>query len=96
MADAQDTLTPEAVEAEIAGGPWRLEDGALVRDVEREDFAAAIALVDRIAEVAERLNHHPDLAVHDYNVVTLRTMSHDAGGLTPRDLRLIREIDALL
>jgi 4a-hydroxytetrahydrobiopterin dehydratase len=95
VADSPDTLAPEAVEAEIAGGPWRLEDGALVRDVERSDFAAAIALVDRVAEVAERLNHHPDLAVHDYNVVTLRTMSHDVGGITQRDLRLIREIDAL-
>ena len=46
------------------------EDG-LVRDFEFGDFAAAIAFVNRVAEVAEAANHHPDILVHDYKRVRL-------------------------
>jgi 4a-hydroxytetrahydrobiopterin dehydratase len=74
---------------------WTEQDGALERTVVLESFLAAIALVNRIAELAERENHHPDLHV-SYRTVTVRWTTHSAGGITERDRRLAELTDALL
>ncbi|PZV08511.1 MAG: 4a-hydroxytetrahydrobiopterin dehydratase [Leptolyngbya sp.] len=58
------------------------------------DFAAAIAFVERLVEPANRLGHHPDLAIA-YNQVTISVTTHDAGGLTSLDFALAAEISAL-
>lgn len=75
---------------------WREEGGALIRELLFVDFAEAFAMVTRVAEVAERLDHHPDIEI-SYNRVVLRCTSHDAGRtVTTRDHRLAAEIDTLL
>jgi len=63
---------------------WREADGALVREFELESFAAAIAFVDCVAELAERENHHPDIDIR-YRKVLVRWTTHSAGGITDRD-----------
>ena len=52
-----------------------------------EDFLGSLAFVNRVAELAESENHHPDIAIH-YNRVTLRWWTHTAGGITDRDREL--------
>jgi len=75
---------------------WRRADGAsIARDFELADFAAAIALVDRVAALAEDANHHPDILVHGWNKVRLTLSTHSEGGLTESDFGLAREIDEL-
>ena len=74
---------------------WRREGDAIVADLELADFAAAIALVDRIAAAAEAADHHPDLLVHGYNRLRITLSTHAAGGLTDRDFALAATIDAL-
>lgn len=74
---------------------WSRDGDVLVRVVKRRDWLGAIGLVDAVAQEAERRNHHPDLCVTGYRTVTFRLTSHDAGGITQRDLDLAREIDAL-
>ncbi len=59
------------------------------------DFAAAIAFVNRVAEVAEAANHHPDILVHGWNKVRLTLSTHSQGGLTDADFALAAEIDRL-
>ena len=66
---------------------WQETDGALERTFELASFAEAIGFVNRIAELAERENHHPDIAVA-YKKVTLRWSTHSAGGITERDQEL--------
>ena len=73
---------------------WREVDGALERTYELPSFAEAIAFVNRIAELAEAENHHPDIAVA-YRKVTLRWSTHSAGGITDRDRELSERSDAL-
>jgi len=51
-------------------------------------------LVNRVAELAEAANHHPDILVHDYKHVRLTLSTHAAGGLTQRDFELAAKIDA--
>ena len=59
------------------------------------DFAAAIAFVDRVAELAEAANHHPDILVHGWNNVRLTLSTHSEGGLTDADFAAGRaQIDA--
>jgi 4a-hydroxytetrahydrobiopterin dehydratase len=66
---------------------------ALERDFEFKDFAEAMAFVNRVANVAEELNHHPDILVHGWNKVRLTLSTQSAGGLTDTDHALARRID---
>jgi 4a-hydroxytetrahydrobiopterin dehydratase len=66
---------------------WREDDNALVREFEFESFPAAVAFVDRLAELAESKNHHPDIDIR-YRRVTVRWSTHSAGGVTDRDREL--------
>ena len=90
------TLTPDQIAARIGDGPWRLADGALVRDLKLEDFAAVIALVNRVAEAAEAANHHPDLLIHGWNGLRVTLSTHSEGGVTEADLALAATIDGLI
>ena len=72
---------------------WTREGRAIVRTYRFADFRGALAFVNRVGELAERQNHHPDIAIH-YREVTLTLWSHDAGGVTERDFRLAAAIDA--
>ncbi len=74
---------------------WSQRPDALERDFEFPDFAAAIAFVNRVAEVAEDANHHPDIFVHGWNRVRLTLSTHATGGLTDADHDLARRIDEL-
>jgi len=73
---------------------WSLEGGALVRSVTFSDFPQAMAFVNKVAELAERENHHPDIDIR-YNRVKLGLISHDAGGITGRDSKMARLLDEL-
>ena len=72
---------------------WALEDGRLVRAWTLPNFVDAIALVDRVAQLAEEAQHHPDIDIR-YNRVKLALVSHDAGGITARDAQMARRIGA--
>jgi 4a-hydroxytetrahydrobiopterin dehydratase len=71
---------------------WEPAGNAIRRTYKFPDFKAAMAFANRVAELAEAQDHHPDILVQ-YGSVTLTTSSHDAGGLTARDFRLAQTID---
>lgn len=89
-------LTETEISALLTGGVWRRDGDAIVRDLQAADFPAAIALVNRVAEVAEEAGHHPDIVVHGWNHVRLRLSTHSEGGLTDADFRLAARLDAAL
>jgi 4a-hydroxytetrahydrobiopterin dehydratase len=72
---------------------WSQRPDALEKDFEFKDFAQAIAFVNRVAEVAEEANHHPDILVHGRNKVRLTLSTPSEGGLTDADHALARRID---
>jgi 4a-hydroxytetrahydrobiopterin dehydratase len=86
-------------DADIAAGlsslpGWEREGDAIVKQFECATFPDAIAFVVRIGFFAEQANHHPDLDIRWRNVhVALST--HDAGGITDKDLALAREIESV-
>jgi len=71
---------------------WEREGEAISRRYAFNGFKAAMAFANRAAELAERLDHHPDILV-SYDKVTLTLTSHDSGGITERDLRFAGRID---
>jgi len=81
----------EAV-AELAG--WQVKDGRLVREWKFADFSHAFAFLARVALLAEKHGHHPEI-YNSYATVRLELVSHDAGGVTERDVELATAVTEL-
>jgi 4a-hydroxytetrahydrobiopterin dehydratase len=89
-----DRLDDDAIAAGLQGLNWTREGAEITTTVVHKNFAEAMVFVNRVAELAESRNHHPDIAI-SWNKVTLTLSTHDAGGLTQLDLDLATAIDAL-
>ena len=72
---------------------WIRRGNAITRTFEFKTFPDAIAFVNRIAEVAEKMDHHPDIDIR-YTKVTCSLSTHSAGGITAKDFALAEKIDA--
>jgi 4a-hydroxytetrahydrobiopterin dehydratase len=88
-------LSDAQIEQRLQASTWRREGETIVRDFALADFAAAIALVDRVAQAAEAANHHPDILVHGWNKLRLTLSTHSEGGLTGADFDLASTLDGL-
>ena len=74
---------------------WQEQAGALVREFELPSFPAAIDFVDRLAELAESEDHHPDIDIR-YRRVTVRWTTHSAGGITEKDREMAERTSSLV
>lgn len=74
---------------------WRVEDGWLRRDFRTDGWPTTLMLVNQIGYLAEAAFHHPDLEV-GWNRVAIRLQTHDAGGITDRDLELARKLEEVV
>ena len=89
-------LNEEEVVARLRRLPWEREGDEIVREWRFEDFNEAVAFVNRVAEVAEEANHHPDILVHGWNKVRLTLTTHDAGNtITDSDRAMAERINGL-
>ena len=87
-------LSSADVDARLSELPgWRREGDKLRREFRFADFATAFAFMTRCALVAEKMDHHPDWS-NVYAKVDVVLWSHDAGGITERDLTLARAMNA--
>lgn len=73
---------------------WTLDGGALTRSYRFADFAEAFTFLTCVAAHAEAVDHHPEFTSR-WNRVDFRLTSHDAGGVTARDIELANAIDLL-
>lgn len=86
-------VTPTEAQEQLPG--WTVVEGRLEISVLAKDFDGAIKFVNRFADVAEKLDHHPDFDIR-YNTIRMRVVSHDVGGLTDRDTKFAAELDKLI
>jgi 4a-hydroxytetrahydrobiopterin dehydratase len=95
-ADRPSVLSSDEVDKELRdrGLNWQLEGGALSKTARGRDFASALDYVNRVGSLAEQHNHHPDISI-SWNTVTLRLVTHSAGGITGADLDMAARIDGL-
>jgi 4a-hydroxytetrahydrobiopterin dehydratase len=87
---------PLLSEADVAGrlarlSGWERQGKEIRRTFSFADFKESMAFVNRVADLAEAADHHPDIEIR-YSKVTLALTSHDAGGLTERDFDLAGKI----
>ena len=93
-----DLLSDAAREEALAALPLWRRDGeadAIVRQFRFKDFSEAFGFMARVALLAERAGHHPEWS-NVYNKVSITLTTHDAGGLSQKDIDLATGIDALL
>lgn len=90
-------LTSDQISASMKEIPlWELiNEKFILREIGCENFAKAIGVVNSIAIIAEKAEHHPDILIYGWNKVRLKMTTHDVGGLTENDFNLAKEIDAL-
>lgn len=88
-------LTQEQIDAKLAQLPeWSQSGDVIQRTLSFDDFVAAMAFVNRVAELAEQQQHHPDILIR-YGKVTLSLSTHDAGGVTTKDFNFAAMADKL-
>lgn len=88
-------LNDDQIAERLAASPWERDGDQIVREREFEDFAAAMGFVNRVAQLAEEANHHPDILLHGWNKVRLSVTNHSEGGLTEADFALAARVDGL-
>lgn len=76
---------------------WVYDEGsdAIEHVFKFKDFSEAFGFMSRVALAAEKAGHHPDWS-NSYNTVTIRLSTHDAGGLSAKDIALAKSIDKLM
>lgn len=91
-----DTLTQPEINAALRDLPgWSQDGDEIHKRYEFDDFIAAMTFVNRVAELAEESDHHPDIDIR-FDKVRLALSTHSAGGLTAKDMTLAQEIEAVL
>lgn len=91
-----DTLDDAAIDRELATlEGWQRDGDALVRELEFDSFREAIAFINRVADLADEADHHPELT-NVYARVSLRLTTHSADGITTKDVDLARAIDGVV
>lgn len=90
----RDRLDDAAIDAALRAVAWTRDGDAITRTLPFPSFRQAIDFVGAVADVAEALDHHPDIDIR-WRTVTLRAWTHDRGGLTRLDFELAGRIDAL-
>ena len=88
-------LSDEEIGSRLADSEWTREGDEIVRQWKFENFTEAVGFVNRVAELAEQANHHPDILIHGWNKVRLSLTNHSAGGLTEADFALAGQINGL-
>lgn len=75
---------------------WEESNGKLVRNVKCQDFKEALEILNTIAIIAERINHHPDMKIFSYRFLSIEVYTHDTNSITAKDYELAEAIDQIL
>ena len=93
MAEVLDATTLSQRLSALDG--WLGDTAGIHRTITLSSFPAAIAVVDRVAEIAEESDHHPDIDIR-WRTVTFTCCTHSAGGVTDLDVTLAARIDGII
>ena len=89
-------LSNEEVDAALPSlDGWEHTDGALKRSIKFPAFLAGVDAVRRVAEYAERQDHHPDIDIR-WRTVTFVLVTHSEGGITQKDLDMAGQVDRIV
>ena len=88
-------LSPAEVNSKLSKFPGcRLVEGKIIeRSFTLKNFVTALAFVNKVGELAEAADHHPDILIHGWNKVKISLSTHSAGGVTAKDFSLAGQVD---
>ncbi|MFB6114532.1 MAG: 4a-hydroxytetrahydrobiopterin dehydratase [Halodesulfurarchaeum sp.] len=86
-------LSDDEIETALPNG-WDREDDEIVRTFEFDDYLEGVAFAAEVGEIAEEEFHHPTIVIH-YEAVEVRFTSHEAGGITDRDIEMAELVSEL-
>ena len=95
---ADDRLSSEQIAQKLRGlSGWSYDsaNSRIEKTFVRKNFLDAVALIQQIAPIAERMDHHPDILLSDYKKLKVMLSTHSAGGITQNDFDLAQAIDQL-
>ena len=86
-------LTSREVAERLKGLPgWEPRENAIAKRFRFKEFMDGIRFVNRVAEIAEAADHHPDILIN-YTRITFTCSTHSEGGVTEKDFKLARQIE---
>ncbi len=74
---------------------WKEVSNSITKEFIFDNFAKALAFVNKVGALAESADHHPDISIHDYKKVTITLTTHSEGKVTDKDTSLAKKIDSL-
>jgi 4a-hydroxytetrahydrobiopterin dehydratase len=74
---------------------WEFKNNKIEKLFKYKDFAAVMSFVNRVADEAEKMDHHPDIYIHSWNNVVFTLSTHSEGGITQNDFDLAERIETL-
>ena len=96
MSKRPERITDEQIAEGLRGLPqWHREGDALLRTLQAPDFPTAIRMVVAVADIAEAMDHHPDVDIR-WRTLHFALSTHDAGGITVLDLELAAAVDTAI
>lgn len=88
------TLTPEEAYKDLRKHQgWIVERDLIYRDYRFPDFKSALDFINDVARIAEELDHHPNITLHEFCFVRISSYTHAVNGITQRDIELARALD---
>ena len=75
---------------------WTETENKLIKTIKCQDFNHALALLNKIAVLAESMNHHPNLKIYSYRFLSIEIFTHDTNSITQKDYDLSIQIDEIL
>jgi len=87
-------LAPEQISEKLRGlAGWEHKGETIAKRYKFKEFMDGIRFINRIAEIAESMDHHPDITIN-YTRITFTCSTHDQGGITEKDFKLASEIES--
>ncbi len=75
---------------------WQIFDGKLTKEFIFSGFNQALDFVNRVGELSESVNHHPDIFLHSYKKVRITLFTHSENRISEKDHQLAEKIDAII
>ena len=75
---------------------WTETESKLMKTIKCQDFNHALTVLNKIAVVAESVNHHPDMKIYSYRFLSIEIYTHDTNSITQKDYDLAKQIDKIL
>ncbi len=74
---------------------WETQNDSIIKEFSFQDFSSAMTFVNKVAELAEQVKHHPDILIHSYNKVRVKLSTHSEKAVTEKDIALAEMIDRI-